>query len=62
MIRLVLDDVGIQPIQKSGVARVILHSGIPPCGGQNLDPCVPALYQAVRAAAVLNEVYQITQK
>ena len=135
-----LSDVGIQPIQKPRVARVILHTGIPhvegiprleqlvsaqvqrilngenPYGdrslsllvaalelhgwinwsqrsgvtisgdpdtlllaateklgvekdrldrilkGQNLDTCVPALYQLAGADAVLNKVHQITQK
>jgi len=135
-----LADVGIQPIQKSRVARVILHSGIPHVGGiprleqlvsaqvqrilngenpygdrshsllvaalelhgwmnwsqragvtisgdpkallltaterlgvekdrldrilkgQNLDTCVPALYQVAGADAVLNKVHQITRK
>ena len=135
-----LADVGIQPIQKPRVARVILHSGIPhvegnprleqlvcaqvqrilngenPYGdrslsllvaalelhgwinwsqrsgvrisgdpnalllaaterlgvekdrldrilkGQNLDTCVPALYQVAGADAVLNKVHQITRK
>ena len=38
-----LADVGIQPIQKSRVARVILHSGIPHVGG------IPRLEQLVSA-------------